>query len=1083
MNKKILIIFILGILLLGSVDAANWDNKLTYSNNDLKVEFRNSILGVIPTTYLGTIELKSHNSINEIRKLGEGSNQPVIFYDFKDWDLYEGGLGEATFTDMRTGEEIERDYYLAERVFEQKPKYKTKCIDKQNANGTYSEECSQVENGFKQVEVWKKLDLNDIPNRNTRIGLITDVKNGDYIDVVIEVAGKKVSKHATWTASLNVGLVVHYDFEDNTTLIDSINNQNGTIVGADGIETGIPGIIGFGWRGNGIDDDGRGYVNITGFTDSSGTYSYSMWMSPHTNATNNDMVFFDTQVGRKLIWFPSDNSGGNIGFFDGTARDTGVLPEADVMHHYVITDNDTGYFVYVDSVLTGSNTSRTEVNLGGLINIGAATVTIGTARYIGDMDEFGIWNRSLSQAEITQLYNGGSGITFVGIFPPSVTLNSPIDNFNTTNPTITFNGTISVAVPLNVSLIINDVYNETNSTGILGDYIFTKNFVDGTYTWNIEACNSDGCTNGTARTFTVDTNPPTIIIEAPTGTLNLLKQDQNITLNFTATDNLLDTCLWEYNNTNTTISCNNGTKTNTGFNYQIDFNNGTIYANDSLNNIGSEFTSWEFKITELNQTFNNQTTEGVLEEFEAEIMLGSGFSITGASLVYNGTSNVGTSSTSGDITTLNILDVLIPTVSADVNLSFFWAIVLSDSSIINLSTQNQTVFNLDLDDCSVFTNRIFNFTSRDEEMQTHLSNTTKEIAINVYPSDRGNVVFNLSDQYETNPTTICLNVNLTEGATYSLDTVVKYEAVGYAIEYYNIVDLELTNETEEQKIFLFNLNQTDSTEFQLTFTGEDFLPVEDALVFVERQYIAENTFKTVELPKTDSNGQAILHLVRNDIVYNIIIMKDKVVLGEFTNLIAFCDDFSIGDCKINLNAISGATGVFNYDEGIGILYDSPPVYNETTKVVSFDFTSTDGTSRTVLMEVERRDVFGNTSVCSNTLVSTSGTLSCNVGNVTETSLVTVISIGGEKWLSSQVQVDSEAYGSMGYVALFILTLTLIIIFGDSKNGVIISTIISYMAAIAMGWLIGGIIGLGTSGVWIIVSTIVAIWQVNKNRST
>ncbi len=104
--------------------------------------------------------------------------------------------------------------------------------------------------------------------------------------------------------------------------------------------------------------------------------------------------------------------------------------------------------------------------------------------------------------------NGGSGIVIIRYLTISidVNLNSPIDNSNITNQTIFFNGTfISTDGIDNVTLFIDDVGNETNSSGINDtDYLFTKIISDGVHTWNYESCNSNGCDNGTARTFTGD---------------------------------------------------------------------------------------------------------------------------------------------------------------------------------------------------------------------------------------------------------------------------------------------------------------------------------------------------------------------------------------------------------------------------------------------------------------------------------------------------------------------------------------------------------------------------------------------------
>ena len=74
---------------------------------------------------------------------------------------------------------------------------------------------------------------------------------------------------------------------------------------------------------------------------------------------------------------------------------------------------------------------------------------------------------------------------------------------------------------------------------------------------------------------------------------------------------------------------------------------------------------------------------------------------------------------------------------------------------------------------------------------------------------------------------------------YSVDAIIRYVAEGYSNEYYNIVNYSIDNETEVQNITLYDLNSTDATQFQLTFTGDDYLPVENALVFVGRQYISE----------------------------------------------------------------------------------------------------------------------------------------------------------------------------------------------------------------------------------------------------
>ncbi len=498
------------------------------------------------------------------------------------------------------------------------------------------------------------------------------------------------------------------------------------------------------------------------------------------------------------------------------------------------------------------------------------------------------------------------------------------------------------------------------------------------------------------------------------------------------------------------------------------------------NGIGLNFL---LNVTEVNQTFNANTTEGNTETFEANIIVKSGLSVVLATLVYNGTNNIGTSTIQGNNTILSVSDVLIPEVDADINLTFFWAILLSDLTQVNLSTQNQTVIALDIDNCTIFANPILNFTNVDEEFQTLLPNSIMEIAVNIFSSDGTTLILNTSGTFVQNPTATCLNTPLTNDTNYLMDVIIKYTADGQAIEYFNIVDFELSLDSTAQNITLFDLNLSDSTEFQLTFTGSDFLPEESVLVFVERQFIAENVFKTVELPLTDANGQTVLHLVRNDIIYNLRFIKNGITLGVFENIIAFCEDFSIGDCRLDLSAISNVSAFEEYNEFIGISYDNPPSFDSSTNLVSFSFSSNDGTTKTVLMSVERRDIFGNQTVCTNTVVSTSGTLFCNIGfNLTETTLFTIISVDTNEVVFNTVVITDSSFGDVGYALWFILTLLLLLMASDSKNGIILVTLVSYLGALSMGWFVGGAVGVGSSGVWVLIISAAALWRINRRRN-
>ena len=96
--------------MISMVSAVDWDNKLTYTDGDLKVTFENTILGIdfLPIGEIGTVELKSHKTVDEWKPIG--NNEMATWYDFNFDGEYTNGIGDLKIVDMNTGEEVERDY-------------------------------------------------------------------------------------------------------------------------------------------------------------------------------------------------------------------------------------------------------------------------------------------------------------------------------------------------------------------------------------------------------------------------------------------------------------------------------------------------------------------------------------------------------------------------------------------------------------------------------------------------------------------------------------------------------------------------------------------------------------------------------------------------------------------------------------------------------------------------------------------------------------------------------------------------------------------------------------------------------------
>jgi hypothetical protein len=163
---------------------------------------------------------------------------------------------------------------------------------------------------------------------------------------------------------------------------------------------------------------------------------------------------------------------------------------------------------------------------------------------------------------------------------PIVTLNSPINAYNSTSQSIIFNCTASDNAQLqNVSFYLNNSLNETNTSGFNNSYyLFSKTLADGFYNWTCGACDSVGqCTNATARNTTIN-SIPTINVSSPVFN-NTNYTTQTIFINAT---NSLAVDLWKFNinGTNYTLSnINTSVVIRDGF-YQL-----LLYGRNSLSGL------------------------------------------------------------------------------------------------------------------------------------------------------------------------------------------------------------------------------------------------------------------------------------------------------------------------------------------------------------------------------------------------------------------------------------------------------------------------------------------------------------------
>jgi len=471
-GKITLSVLIVSIILIGFFSLyfvlAQTDNILTYSKNDLKVDFEDEF-----SNYLGSAELKSHSNVDEVVIVPDGDNIPVMYYDFNFNNEYIDGLGDVFFTNENTGKVENKEYYFAKARYELQMSYHDDCIDPMNWST-----CVRIETGlYKNFNGWDKLENNSIPKGESRIALITDVSSGDEYDGVWTIVGEKILKHAKWTeesliTDLWMGLPMNQSA--GSIVIDVFETRNATTFNMEDAD----------WSSNCVSgnclnfDGGDEYINLSyvgGFANHA-AFTYSYWVNTTdsepfygiiggNNAGANPVFQVQTEYGtadgRHLITF--NTAAGSL-----TARFTNVTVNDGNFHliTYTIKPDDDIVVVRFDGRNhTITYSSQTTPGKTALLNPLGLCALIGDPNHQSDsqncpnnlsLDEFYIWNRSLTDIEVLDMYDTRGGFT---------------DNFDTTNFTVTFNLTDSitnVTLPLPGNDEISITCGSTWSSGLTG---------------------------------------------------------------------------------------------------------------------------------------------------------------------------------------------------------------------------------------------------------------------------------------------------------------------------------------------------------------------------------------------------------------------------------------------------------------------------------------------------------------------------------------------------------------------------------------------------------------------------------------
>lgn len=705
--------------------------------------------------------------------------------------------------------------------------------------------------------------------------------------------------------------------------------------------------------------------------------------------------------------------------------------------HVVGTYSGTNLSIYINGTIVNSTTCAVIPWTGG-----AGEATIGRLGlqalfyWDGVLDEVYYWNRSLTYTEVNNLWNAGIG----RFFPFSATTNTTV-NFTAVDD---YNGSVISNFSIDINWNNGTVQTESTTTG--GVYL-DLGLKNDSLTANISYYGVTDYFNLTLYDQTISANTSTTITAEMYQAVVCFEGQQKVSNNSLTLDNATISSTTRY-----TPVCFNLTAEN--------------------HNVKAEVLDWYTR----NQTFSvsalQNDTQTIIEfyssisnlsVFQSNGTILSTYGINITSITYpNWTGEIG-STTNGSY----YFNGINGTYRADINSS------LGNESFyftITAALHNFSYYYFTLTNCTPFGTVVLNFTMMDELANTRLENTNLSIWFNITSSFYiGTRTFNLS-YFSGNDYLVCIpNGTATNFTAYAQ---MKYSGNGttnYDEKNYYLVDYPLSNSSIEN-IFLYLTNGTTQVKLQVRdYTDE---PLSDVYIKVRTYDLGTNSYKTTEIVKTDSDGDAYAQMILNTEWYSFILEYDgEIILQTLpTKITSTTRTF-----RVNLETDYFAS----YDVVQGVIYD----LSFTNATTSFSFTWSDPTGgvETGCLKLTRRTINGDTVLNTTCVSSTSSTILMNIsdGMVGSNTYIgdAYITIGGQSFLldslSQTFNNTFKTFGASGIFLSFLVILTLVMV------GI-------WSPVIAVVMMILGVIATNVMGIfylnWVYMVTLVILGVITIYRS-
>ncbi len=518
--------------------------------------------------------------------------------------------------------------------------------------------------------------------------------------------------------------------------------------------------------------------------------------------------------------------------------------------------------------------------------------------------------------------------------------------------------------------------------------------------------------------------------------------------------------------------------------YTVEVSTSGLTSQDIVfNSIGSlNVVTETFSFFKGNLTHNIPTSTFENEIINFEIVFNTNDSLVQdvqANLFWNGT-NEGFDIQINGTNQVNFTKVFtVPQIDTDQFVDVFWNYTITGTQNNETNTTdviNQTVFNFNFTTCvESSSNIVLKLVTLNEEDDSVISNVSVEAFFTFFVESgfvsqdnatkiNASFVFPLAQNYS-----ICLDPF---NETLVTDADIDYDTQGFSQRNFFLRKASLGNNITKV-LNLYLINSSIATTVEINVVDNEDQPKADVFVKILRRFIGNNSFKEVEVAKTDDDGSTVARLVLNDEFYKFVIQEDNVTIFTSTERKILSDQIfiRIGDLAEFLDTI-------NKIDNLEFTLTNTTLANGSVDFTFF-YNDLENIVREGCLRVRSKGIVDN-EICEICSSAASATITCIAPNTTNSILVASAFIDSDtrnsQFIIAVLEIDFlSEFRNFGQIGVYLSLLIMSVMIGVAiwtPTGAMVFGTIATLASYGMGLIglsYGTIIGLVAMVIYIIAS--------------